>query len=166
MGTSAARIPACSPERPSRASGRKSRRGLAPPPEKGRSEPFFLRERLTFGGSDGDSRRRSGCPVFSGEGEMTEVRSGVFPAVLTLSLLLVACGSTPTVDPGPSFERNEGWSVRRRMRLPAGADVVLEEHLASFTVAEYGASRIRRIDAPRSTPWKAPAGLLIEDAAL
>ena len=111
---------------------------------------------------------------------MTEVRLSVLPAVLTLALLLVACGSTPggpggihtgpdagpTVDPGPSFERTEGWSVRRRMRLPTGTDVVLEEQLASFTVAEYGASRIRRVDGPESTPWNAPAGLLIEDAAL
>jgi len=38
----------------------------------------------------------------------------------------------PNVDPGPSFKRTEGWSVRRRMRLPTGTDVVLEEQLASF----------------------------------
>ena len=52
------------------------------------------------------------------------------------------------------------------MRLPAGTDVVLEERLASFTVAEFGASRLRRVDAPNLAPWSAPAGLLIEDAAL
>jgi hypothetical protein len=116
-----------------------------------------------------------------------EVRSSILPAVLILPLLLVACGSTsgnpgevqtgpdagatapdagPNVDPGPSFKRTEGWSVRRRMRLPTGTDVVLEEQLASFTVAEYGASRIRRVDGRESTPWNAPAGLLIEDTAL
>ncbi len=56
--------------------------------------------------------------------------------------------------------------MRRRMRTPTGTDVVLEEQLASFTVAEPGASRIRRVDAPDVLPWTAPAGLFIEDAAL
>jgi hypothetical protein len=52
------------------------------------------------------------------------------------------------------------------MRLASGTDVALEEQLASFTVAEQGASRIRRVDAPSTAPWNAPAGLFIEDAAL
>jgi len=103
-------------------------------------------------------------------------------ALLTLPLVLsAACGSTtgsppevhnppdagpPTVDPGPAFARTEGWSVRRRMRLPAGTDVVLEEQLASFTVAAFGASRIRRVDSSVQATWTAPDGFLIEDAAL
>jgi len=104
-------------------------------------------------------------------------------ALLTIPLLLAACGSAPggpgqihtqpadgptepAVDPGPSFEQTEGWSVRRRMRLPSGTDVVLEEQLASFTLATPGASRIRRVDADGSAPWNAPRGLFIEDAAL
>src|SRR5262249_17513589 len=106
-------------------------------------------------------------------------------ALLTIPLVLsAACGSTagsppevaqpppdagptvPAVDPGPSLARTEGWSVRRRMRLPAGTDVVLEEQLASFTVAAPGASRIRRVDSSGSSPWNAPASLFIEDAAL
>ena len=106
-------------------------------------------------------------------------------ALLTIPLILAAaCGSAPgspgdgrtppdagpkmpPADPGPSFERTEGWSVRRRMHLPSGhTDVVLEEQLASFTVAAFEASRIRRVDSAGSQPWSAPSGLLIEDAAL
>src|SRR5262245_45560152 len=95
-------------------------------------------------------------------------------------LAVAACGGSPGApgalrpapdagqpgDPGPSLQRTDGWSVRRRMRLPVGTDVVLEERLASFTVAEFVASRLRRVDAPNLVPWSAPAGLLIEDAAL
>lgn len=114
-------------------------------------------------------------------------------AGLGLAWLLGACGggpagseaSRPVVDagpdagvdqgldagtdagsPGPTFEQLPGWSLRRRMRAAAGNDVALEERLASFTVAEFGASRIQRIDAPGSPSWNAPDGLLIEDAAL
>ncbi|HMK73189.1 MAG TPA: hypothetical protein VK454_07605, partial [Myxococcaceae bacterium] len=99
-------------------------------------------------------------------------------ALLAIALgLAAACGSsagtppdggptTPSVDPGPALERTEGWSVRRRMRLSSGTDVVLEEQLASFTVAAQGASRIRRVDASGITPWDAPSGLFIADAAL
>jgi hypothetical protein len=71
----------------------------------------------------------------------------------------------PEVE-GPAFEQILGWSVRRRMRGAAGNDVALEEQLASFTVAAFGASRIQRIDAAGSRSWNAPDGLLIEDAAL
>src|SRR5262249_37413168 len=75
-------------------------------------------------------------------------------ALLTIPLVLsAACGSTagsppevvqtppdagptvPAVDPGPSLARTEGWSVRRRMRLPARTDVVPQEQLATFTLA-------------------------------
>ena len=72
----------------------------------------------------------------------------------------------PVVDPGPSLQKTAGFSVRRRMRSADGTDVLLEERLASFTVAEFGESRIRRIDGTGAGPWNAPAGLLIEDAAL
>jgi hypothetical protein len=102
------------------------------------------------------------------------------PLLMLPLLLAAACGSgsgspgdvqTPpdggtTVDAGPTFLRTEGWSAHRRMRLASGTDVVLEQQLASFTVADPGASRIRRIDSASSTPWSAPAGLFIEDAAL
>ena len=71
-----------------------------------------------------------------------------------------------SVDPGPTFERTVGWSTRKRMRLASGTDVVLEEQLASFTVIDQGVSRIRRVDAPSTAPWNAPAGMFIEDAAL
>jgi len=56
--------------------------------------------------------------------------------------------------------------VRRRMRSGSGTDVVLEERLITFTVAEFGSSRIRRLDGSGSTRWDSPAGLLIEDATL
>ena len=99
--------------------------------------------------------------------------------MLALILLIAACGGAPggsrtgadggnvgaPVDPGPAFERTEGWSVRRRMRSPSGNDVTLDEQLTSFAVSP-GASRIRRIDTSDVLPWTAPAGLFIEDAAL
>src|SRR5215813_767949 len=102
------------------------------------------------------------------------------PVLLTVALVLTACGGPagdpgqirnppnagPGIDPGPSFERSEGWSVRRRMRSPSGTDVVLEERLTSFTIAPPWPSRIRRVDSAGATPWDAPSGLFIEDAAL
>jgi len=98
-------------------------------------------------------------------------------ALVSLPIFLAACAADPGqghpppdggtgVDPGPSLERTEGWSVRRRMRLGSGADVVLEEQLTSFTVLPLGSTRIRRIDGPGAGPWNAPDGLFIEDAAL
>lgn len=67
---------------------------------------------------------------------------------------------------GPAFQQTSGWSLHRRMRSPSGTDVLLEEQLASFAVADLGASRIRRIDVAPAPIWNAPQGFLIEDAAL
>ena len=68
-------------------------------------------------------------------------------------------------DPGPSFLRVPGWSVRKRIRPSPLDDVVLEETLESFADASPPPTRVRRLPSA-SVPersWSAPADAYISD---
>jgi hypothetical protein len=59
-----------------------------------------------------------------------------------------------------------GWSVRKRLRSTAGADLVLEEIPFSYTVTLGGASRLRLLADARNPErqWAPPDGAYIADA--